>query len=189
MQYTIGGAQFVADNKVARGWPLTKPLDLRTVVLVVRVAQFLKREWDASVIYWGGLGTGRNVEDRHVKGFAMDFHGAVTRYGEFNVWRDWGAKRVPKEIGGDPHGKWPAIWTRTSFRLDSNPLDFHKFVTTAGARKFFFDLYEFLTTQAAHGSSEATPRIGQGSSILHPDTPYSALRAGHQDHFHFEIAR
>jgi len=36
--------------------------------------------------------------------------------------------------------------------------------------------------------SEGKPRIGEGSGIIHPDTPWTGLRAGHQNHFHFEVA-
>ena len=42
--------------------------------------------------------------------------------------------------------------------------------------------------QARHDSPEAQPRIGEGSGILHPDTPWN-WRPGHQNHFHFEVAK
>jgi hypothetical protein len=51
---------------------------MRTVVLVVRLAEFLKRDWNTSVIYWDGLGAGRTEGDMHVEGWALDFHGAET---------------------------------------------------------------------------------------------------------------
>ena len=36
LKYNIGGLQFIADQKVARNWPLTHPLDQRLAVLLVR---------------------------------------------------------------------------------------------------------------------------------------------------------
>ena len=183
----IGGVKFVANNKAARSWTQTGRLDLRTIVLIVRFAQYLHREWGATAIHWGGLGAGRTAGDRHVEGLAMDFHGAVTSAGEFNVWRDWGEKRVPKEIGGDSRGKWPATATRTSYRLAVDPLDLANFALNACAREFFADVYQYLTTQASHKSNEDTPRIGQRSAILHPDTPFPSYRPGHQDHIHTDI--
>jgi hypothetical protein len=111
LKYNIGGVQYVADNPVARGWELTKAIDQRLAVLLVRLGQWLKKEWAASVIHWGGIGTGRNADDRHVQGFALDFHGAVTQHGEFNVWRDWGSGRRARR--GLRTG-WP--WTRSTSR-------------------------------------------------------------------------
>jgi len=69
-------------------------------------------------------------------------------------------------------------------------LDLAKFLLSAtGPSGFFADIYTYLTTQARHDSPEAQPRIGEGSGILHPDTPWNWLRPGHQNHFHFEVAK
>jgi hypothetical protein len=93
LKLNIAGVQFTPNNPQAAGWTETKDLDLRNVVLVVRFTQYLKDNWGASVIYWGGLGIGggRNDNaDTHTEGLAMDFHGAVTSGGHFDVLRDWG---------------------------------------------------------------------------------------------------
>jgi hypothetical protein len=47
----IAGVKFVADQHVARSWTYTGLIQMRTIVLIVRFAQFLKHEWNASVIY------------------------------------------------------------------------------------------------------------------------------------------
>lgn len=193
LQLNIAGVQFTPDNKQASGWTETRELDLRNVVMVVRFTQYLKDNWGASVIYWGGLGIGggrTDTADTHTEGLAMDFHGAITSAGHFDVLRDWGNQRVPSAIGGDKNGQWPISTTKTSYRLAVNPLDFAELARgSAGARGFFEDIYQYLTTQARHDSPEATPRIGEGSGILHPDTPWTWLRKGHQNHFHFEVAK
>jgi hypothetical protein len=193
LKLNIAGVQLTPNNPQAAAWTETKDLDVRNVVLVVRFTQYLKDNWGASIIYWGGLGIGggRNDNaDTHTEGLAMDFHGAVTSAGHFDVLRDWGNQRVPAAIGGDKAGRWPGTATKTSYRLAVDPMDLPKFVLGAvGARGFFEDIYEYLTTQARHDSPEAKPRIGEGSGILHPDTPWSWLRPGHQNHFHFEVAK
>ena len=92
----IGGAAFVPDSKAAAGWTMTHPVDLRTAVLAVRLAIYLQQQskWGVKTIYWGGMGVGRDENDRHGKGYAIDFHGAFTRFGKFDVWADWGNQPI-----------------------------------------------------------------------------------------------
>lgn len=193
LKLNIAGVKFTPNNPKASAWTETKDLDLRTVALVVRFAQYLKVNWGASVTFWGGLGIGGGRNDKadtHTEGLAMDFHGAITSGGHYDVLRDWGNQRVPAALGGDRAGKWPGSVTKTSYRLAVDPLDLSKFLLGAvGPRGFFEDIYEFLTTEARHDSKETKPRIGEGSGILHPDTPWWWLRDGHQNHFHFEVAK
>lgn len=192
MLNNIGGVKFTPNNPQAAAWTETYPLDLRNVVMVVRLAQYLKDNWGTTVIFWGGLGIGGGRTDKadtHTEGLALDFHGAVTSAGSFDVQRDWGDKKVPASIGGDKSGRWPPSASKTSYRLAVDPLDIGKFVlAAAGAPGFFNDVYQYMATQARHDSPEGTPRIGEGSAILHPDTPWSWLRKGHSNHFHFEVA-
>jgi len=191
LQLTIDGVAFTPDNPQARGWVETRELDLRNVVMVVRFTQYLKDRWGVSTIFWGGLGIGRDGKiDTHSEGLAMDFHGAVTSFGHFDVQKDWGDKPVPVAIGGNGSNTWPVTANKTSYRLAIDPLDFGALARSAvSPTGFFWDVYQYLTTQARHDSAEPRPRIGEGSGILHPDTPWSAyLRKGHQNHFHFEVA-
>jgi hypothetical protein len=182
----IAGVKFIADQKIARTWIHTKQIHMRTVALIVRFAQFLKREWNASVIYWGGLGAGRVAGDMHVDGWALDFHGAETPSGNFDVHRDWGLKTVATSIGG-LDGRWPATATKTKYRLAADPLDMSRLVLGMVTRKFFEDCYRFGTDQANNRNGLTVHYIGEQSSVLHPDTPFPKLRDGHQDHMHFDV--
>src|SRR5689334_9559674 len=40
----IGGVTFVPDSKAAAGWKMTGPMDLRTAVLAVRLARYLREQ-------------------------------------------------------------------------------------------------------------------------------------------------
>lgn len=183
---SIAGVQFISDSKAARSWKFTGQIQMRTVVLIVRFAEFLKREWNASVIYWGGLGAGRKAGDMHVEGWAFDFHGAVTPSGSFLVHRDWGLKPVPASIGG-VEDRWPPNATKTKYRLDVNPLDMSNLVLGALPRQFFADCYRFGTDQANNRNNLTVHYIGERTSVLHPDSPIPGLRDDHQDHFHFDV--
>jgi hypothetical protein len=175
----IGGVRFVPNNKAAAGWTMTGPMDLRTAVLAVRLAIYLQRQskWGVSTIYWGGMGVGRDENDRHGKGYAIDFHGALTRFGKFDIAADWG--RQPITI---PDGKivkeWP-FTVRPYFRLDVD--------TSAGG--FFYAVYHFLAGEASDNGTNSESSIGDRSQILCPDTPDPFLRMHHQDHMHCEVDR
>jgi hypothetical protein len=174
----IGGASWVPDNPQARGWAMTGPLDLRTAVLAVRLARYLREQskWGVSTIYWGGMGVGRDQDDRHGKGFAIDFHGAITRFGKFDVEEDWGKQPVTLPDGRKAK-EWPAA-ARPYFRLDVD--------TPAGG--FFYAVYHFLAGEASDNGRATESSIGDRSQILCPDTPDYNLRQYHQDHIHCEVA-
>ncbi len=173
----IGGATFIPDSKAAAGWTMTGPMDLRTAVLAVRLAIYLRRysKWGVSTIYWGGMGVGRDETDRHGKGLAIDFHGALTRFGKFYVATDWGSQPITL-----PDGKtakhWPAN-VRPYYRLDVD--------TPAGG--FFHAVYHFLAGEASDNGTNKESSIGDRSQILCPDTPDFVLRMYHQDHIHCEV--
>jgi hypothetical protein len=172
----IGGVHFTPDSKAAAKWTRTGPMDMRMAVLAVRLAQYLnKSKWGVTTIFWGGMGVGRDENDRHGKGFALDFHGAVGRLGKFDVWQDWGLQKITLP-NGKSASQWP-VGTAPHFRLDVD--------TLAGG--FFYDVYHFLTGEAADAAKPSS--IGDRSYILCPDTPDNALRPSHQDHIHCEIDR
>ncbi len=172
----IGGVHFTPDNKKAAGWQRTGPMDMRTAVLAVRFAQYLQSRWGVTTIFWGGMGVGRADTDRHGKGYAIDFHGAITRVGKIDVSEDWGKQPITLPDGKTAR-KWP-IGTRPYFRLDVD--------TKAGG--FFYDVYHWLTGEAADAGGKRTS-IGDHSYILCPDMPDVAWRDLHQDHIHCEIDR
>jgi hypothetical protein len=175
----IGGVQFFPDNPAAAGWTMTGPMDLRTAVLAVRLAIYLQRQsrWGVSVIYWGGMGVGRDPNDRHGKGYAIDFHGALTRFGKFDVETDWGRQPITLPDGKTAR-QWPA-GMRPYFRLDVD--------TLAGG--FFHAVYHFLAGEASDNGTNRESSIGDRSQILCPDSPDPTLRFYHQDHIHCEVDR
>ena len=172
----IGAVHFAPDNKKAAGKKRTGPMDMRTAVLAVRLAQYLKSRWGVTTIFWGGMGFGRADTDRHGKGLAIDFHGAITRLGRIDVLDDWGKQPIVIS-NGETKARWPPA-TRPHFRLDVD--------TKAGG--FFYDVYHWLTGEAVDALSKRTS-IGDNSQILCPDTPDVMLREHHQDHIHCEIDR
>jgi hypothetical protein len=175
----IGGVAYVPDNKKAAGWKTTGPMDLRTAVLAVRLSRYLQRysKWGVSTIYWGGMGVGRDPNDRHGKGYAIDFHGAMTRFGKFDVQVDWGNQLITLPDGKKAK-EWPAT-VRPYFRLDVD--------TPAGG--FFYAVYHFLAGEASDNGTNTESSIGGRSQILCPDTPDPVLRPYHQDHIHCEVDR
>ena len=174
----IGGVRFVPDSKAAATWTATGQMDLRTAVLAVRLARYLRASpWAVTEIFWGGMGVGRQEDDRHGKGYAIDFHGATTRVGKFDVAADWGKQPITLPDGKTARS-WP-VHVQPYFRLDVD--------TPAGG--FFKAVYRFLAGEAADNGRANESSIGDRSRILHPDTPDVGLRATHQDHIHCEIDR
>ncbi len=174
----IGGVAFVPDSKAAAGSTMTHPVDLRTAVLAVRLAIYLQQQskWGVKTIYWGGMGVGRDENDGHGKGYAIDFHGALTRFGKFDVWADWGNQPITL-----PDGKkvkqWPAT-VQPYYRLDVD--------TPAGG--FFYAVYHFLTGEASdNGTNTELHRRPQPDPV--PDTPDVVQRPNHQNHIHCEVDR
>src|SRR5262249_41009274 len=115
----IGGVRFVPDSTKAAAWTFTGPMDLRTAALAVRLGLYLRSStWGVSTIFWGGMGVGRDATDRHGKGFAIDFRGAITRVGRFDVSADWGQQPITL-----PNGKTAREWPvniQPYFRLDAD---------------------------------------------------------------------
>jgi len=174
----IGGVHFYPSDDASAGLSKTGHMDPRMATLAVRLAQFLKNgRWAVSTIYWGGMGYGRSGSDRHGMGLALDFHGAYTRIGWIDVSFDWGRQPITLPDGSKAQ-KWPVNQT-PYYRLDVD--------TNAGA--FFYDVYKFLTGEAADGFGSKPTSIGDHSFILCPDMPDIAWRDKHQDHIHCEVGR
>jgi hypothetical protein len=121
----------------------------------------------------------RNVcsraDDRHGRGFALDFHGALTHVGKLDVWHSWGSQKITLPDGKSAR-EWPFNIT-PYFRLDVD--------LPAGG--FFYNVYHFLTGEAADATKPSS--IGDRSYLLHPHTPDNVRRPFHQDHIHCEIDR
>jgi hypothetical protein len=173
----IGGVAFIPDSRKAADWKLSGAMDLRTAVLAVRLARYLREQsqWGVTTIYWGGMGVGRSDTDRHGKGYAIDFHGAFTRYGKFDVAADWGDQLITL-----PNGTKVKTWPPTVqpyYRLDVD--------TRAGA--FFYAVYHWMAGEASDNGTNKESSIGGRSQILCPDTPDFVQRPFHQDHIHCEV--
>jgi hypothetical protein len=174
----IGGVRFIPDSKAAAAWTFTGSMDLRTAVLAVRLAKYLREsKWRVSAIFWGGMGVGRSENDRHGKGYAIDFHGAITTFGKLDVSADWGQRPITLPDGKTAR-QWP-VNIQPYFRLDVD--------TPAGG--FFKTVYHFLAGEAVDNGSPHESSIGDRSRILHPDTPDVGQRPSHQDHIHCDIDR
>jgi hypothetical protein len=172
---TIGGVHFSPDNTAAAGLTRTGRMDLRTAVLAVRLARYLRSNWATNTLQWGGMGFGRDPNDRHGRGLAIDIHGVLGPGAYFRVSRDWGKKPITLPNGTKAHA-WPNN-QRPYFRLD---------VDTSNGR-FFYELYKFLTGEAADAPRPSS--IGDRSYILCPDMPDNYWRPLHQDHIHCEVDR
>jgi hypothetical protein len=176
----IAGVHYQPDNEAASAWTATGPMDMRTAVLAVRLAQYLNgSRWGVDRIFWGGMGVGRDSNDRHGKGLAIDIHGAYGRMGWLDVSYDWGKQPITLPDGKKAK-EWPAT-VQPYFRLDVDP--------PTGAGAFFYDLYKWLTGEAADGWGSKRTSIGDHSFILCPDMPDITYRPYHQDHIHCEIDR
>src|SRR5262249_8025156 len=103
---TIAGVNFSPDNSAASGLTRTGRMDLRTAVLAVRLAQYVRSNWGTSVLYWGGMGFGRDSNDRHGRGLAIDIHGVSGAGNYYKVSRDWGKKPITLPNGTKAHA-WP----------------------------------------------------------------------------------
>lgn len=175
-------------------------------IVLYRLALRLRENWGASNIVWGGIGagSGKHTEDCHMNGSCVDFYGASTRAGVFDVRRDWYYRPVYKSDGKlhamdkDEDDRW-AHDLHTYYRLlvtkDAEEKDLaDKTYYNPRARDFFLDVYTFISEQCAFGRFDISPAaLRSGAPILagytiHPDYP-TLLRRPHNDHIHFQLGQ
>jgi hypothetical protein len=176
-------------------------------VVLCRLAERLRNNWGATEIVWGGIGqgSGKSTVDCHIKGHCIDFYGATTKFGVFDVKRDWylrpvyGADGKPHRAAtntGFDYDRWGTD-NSTSYRLlvnhdaeempDDDPLYYNP-----RAREFFLDVYSFVSEECAFGPNDISPSAMKGGGkikagfTVHPDYP-TALRVPHNDHMHFQL--
>lgn len=168
-------------------------LDPRHAVALVRLCSWLSAEHGVSELYHLGVdgdGSGART-DCHGQGRALDLVGVkLVRDGTeqvLTVQDDWGTV----DTTATPGGTWqPLGTTATRFRLDDAPG--HEV-----ARDFFRALYDFAAQQwqdrSAGPDGPGTPTaIGEGSFVMSPDHPTSAVgtqhgREAHANHLHLQI--
>jgi hypothetical protein len=161
-------------------------------IVLYRLARVMKSNWGATRIVWGGIGAGHDGKSRncHEVGTCMDFYGAVTQRGIFDVLKDWGRKPIFNS-DGTPHAKsadHDDLWGNdghTHYRL--------RLLADPSAYLFFASVYAFAHEQCTVGRADFGPAsfasggaIGSGT-IIHPDYPGSKLRKSHQEHMHFQL--
>jgi hypothetical protein len=159
-------------------------------IVLYRLAQRLgDGYYGATRIVWGGIGAGA-VGKRlncHVVGTCVDFYGAYTRHGTFDVLVDWAKKPIFDKEGK----KLPAPKTTSDKWGNATDTYYRLRASDEGlAYQFFIDVYDFIYEQCSVGKLDVSQlaegqRISAGN-IIHPDYP-GGLRATHQEHMHFQL--
>ena len=204
-------------GQVTDSWPRpiqadpTLGLDVRMVVLLVRLARMLRTLHGAGTIYH--LGFESAAQDMHRDGRAMDFVGIAGKRGdavfEINVWSHWKSQPVQMPVAfgqiaaGARLDDWPATFHDTIFRLDATTNEFLEVkdwypsgaAEIVAAFNMFKAVYDFAAAQGMNRSDGIGPTsIGsQSGNILHPDyfklsaPPNKDGRNDHFQHMHFQI--
>ncbi len=168
-------------------------------IVLYRLAKFLAQDWGTTQIVWGGVGKGADNKSKncHEVGTCVDFYGATTGKGKFDVVADWTRKPVYRQDGTVLPVTWDQnIWgvasfenrwgpaTQTHYRLrqhDDSP-----------AYDFFLAVYKFVNEQCTSSGDTAPNAFGLGQPLargqtIHPDYPDPTLRKNHRDHMHFQL--
>ncbi len=189
----------------------TLGLDVRMVVLLVRLARMLKNNHGASTIYH--LGFESAAEDMHRDGRAMDFVGIGGKHGdkafEINVWSHWKLQPVQMPVAfgqiaeGTKLADWPDAFHETNFRLDATTNQFLEvkswFAGGAAEITAAFEMFKAVYDLAAAQGMDRSDGVGptsigsQSRNIFHPDyfkvstPPDKDGRNDHFQHIHFQI--
>jgi hypothetical protein len=170
-------------------------------IVLHRLAEFLAKEWGATAIVWGGVGKGADNKSKncHEVGTCMDFYGATTKQGAFDVTADWTRSPVYKADGTELKVTWNQnLWGVASFENRWGPATQTYYRLRSGldtpAYDFFADVYGFVNEQCTssgdsnpHAFSSNQP-LSAGQTI-HPDYPNPTLRKNHRDHMHFQLGK
>jgi len=168
-------------------------------IVLYKLAKMLIDDWSATQVVYGGIGAGGNaaVTDCHSTGHCVDFYGANTKRGNFDVRQHWWMRPV-YDSAGDIHpseGKGWALdrWkneTNTYFRLAMSPEP-----QDAAPAEFFAAVYEFAHNETRAEAFDINPmdfssgiKLRMGF-IMHPDYPKKTTpgRQSHNDHIHFQL--
>ena len=183
----MAGVEYKHASNPAITYFLPKPV---LAIALYRLATRLSGGYySAKQIVWGGIGHGHEGKalNCHEVGTCVDIYGASTRFGNFDVYKDWGTRPVFKADGTKVHGSHGDPWgnaTNTYYRLRSSD---------DGLKYYFFqELYragreEFTAGPTDSLDLEEGKPVRQGANIFHPDYPALGLRRSHQEHMHFQI--
>ena len=168
-------------------------------IVLYRLAEFLASDWGATRIIWGGVGKGADNKSKncHDVGTCIDFYGATTTKGTFDVVADWTRKPVFQKDGKELPITWKQdIWGVASFENRWGPAlqTYYRLRNhdDSPAYDFFLAVYKFVNEQCT-SAGDASPQafgmnqaLGRGPTI-HPDYPDPKLRKDHRDHMHFQL--
>jgi hypothetical protein len=183
----LGGVEFQNALNASLDYFLPKPV---LAIALYRLATRLSGGYYAAKqIVWGGIGHGHEGKalNCHEVGTCVDIYGALTRFGKFDVYKDWGSRPVFKTDGKQVHAAHGDPWgdaTSTYYRLRSSE---------DGLKYYFFqELYragreQFTVAPTDNLDLEEGKPVRQGANIFHPDYPALGLRRSHQEHVHFQI--
>jgi hypothetical protein len=163
-------------------------------IVLYKLAKMLANDWGATQIVYGGIGAGGKC---HTTGHCVDFYGANTKKGNFDVREDWWMRPV-YDSAGKLHASEGNGWaldrwkdeTNTYYRLAMSPKP-----EDATACDFFAAVYQFAYEETRMGAFDASPNsfsfglpLKQGW-IMHPDYPKKddPGRRSHNDHIHFQL--
>jgi hypothetical protein len=168
-------------------------------VVLYRLAKLLRQGWGASQIVWGGVGSGANDKSKncHDVGTCVDFYGATTTKGKFDVVADWTRKPVYREDGKELPITWDqGTWGVASFENRWGPANQTRYrlrpQNDSPAYDFFLAVYKLVNEQCTSAGDTAPAAFGMGQLLgrgptIHPDYPDPTLRRNHRDHMHFQL--
>jgi hypothetical protein len=186
-------------------------LDVRFIVLLVRITRLLRKRFGASQIFHLGFQSAHR--DAHGDGRALDFVGAAgsfegTAY-TMNVFSHWKLQPVEMPVAFGPHKKgdrladWPTTFHDTNYRLDvlnNQHLEVKPWFTLGAneltlAEQLFAAVYDLAAAEGRDvGDGTGPTVIGKDSrEILHPDyfkvsiEPAMDGRNDHFQHIHLQL--
>lgn len=168
-------------------------------IVLYKLAQMLDKDWDAKQIVYGGIGAGGNaaVTDCHSTGHCVDFYGANTKMGNFDVRRDWWMRPVI-DNQGNVHPSEGNGWAMDRWKNETNTFyrfSFSQDPSDNAASEFFAAVYEFAHDETRAEAFDIDPQAFISGSalrqgfIIHPDYPKKDPkgRVAHNDHIHFQL--
>jgi hypothetical protein len=166
-------------------------------IVLYRLAVRMRDSWKTTRIVWGGIGHGSGLHksDCHMTGNCVDFYGATTGSGTFDVRKDWFLRRVTQK-----NGKLHPLAPDDNDRWGNATETFYRFATATDDEdkepgEFFLDVYTFVSEQCMFGPFDIPPSsMTTGSPLkagytLHPDYPIRDQRRHHNDHIHFQLGQ
>ena len=168
-------------------------------IVLYKLAKMLIDDWGATQVVYGGIGAGGNavVTDCHSTGHCVDFYGAKTKRGNFDVRHDWWMRPV-YDSGGKLHPSEGKGWAMDQWKDETNTyyrLAMSDAPEDRAPAEFFAAIYEFAYNETRAEAFDINPldftsgvKLRMGF-VMHPDYPRKATpgRQSHNDHIHFQL--